>query len=80
LKSNPSESKTDLEQRLKSALTDYQNGIKCSCGNDIWVIGSAATGNGCFTCITGESAPTGDFGIDLVIKKRKNRLKSLPYV
>lgn len=73
LKSNPSENKTDLEQRLKSALTDYKNGVKCSCGEDIWVIGSAAVGNGCFTCITGESMPTDDFEIDLAIKKRENR-------
>ncbi len=53
LKSNPSENKNDLEKRLKSALEDYRNRIKCSCGNDIWVIGSAAVGNTCFTCITG---------------------------
>jgi hypothetical protein len=44
LKSNPSENKNDLEKRLKSALEDYRNRIKCSCGNDIWVIGSAAVG------------------------------------
>lgn len=73
LKSNSSENKTDLELKLKSALTDYKNGVKCSCGNDIWVIGSAAVGNGCFTCITGESMPTDDFEIDLAIKKRENR-------
>ena len=42
LKSNPSESETDLRKRLNRALTDYKNGLKCHCGNDIWVIGSAS--------------------------------------
>ena len=73
LKSNPSENKNDLEKKLKSALKDYKNGVKCSCGNDIWVIGSAAVGNNCFTCITGESEPTEDYEIDSAIKKRANR-------
>ncbi len=73
LKRNPAENKTDLEKRLKSALEDYKKGVKCSCGNDIWVIGSAAAGNSCFTCITGESMPTDDYEIDSAIIKRENR-------
>jgi hypothetical protein len=73
LKSNPSENKNDLEKRLKSALNDYENGIKCSCGKDIWVIGSAAVGNSCFTCITGKSEPTDDYEIDSAIKNQANR-------
>lgn len=73
LKSNPSDNKVDLEKRLKNALKDYKNGLKCSCGNDIWVIGSAAVGNSCFTCITGESEPTDDYEIDSAITKRGNR-------
>lgn len=73
LESNPSENKVDLKKKLNSALQDYNNGVKCSCGNDIWVIGSAVVGNGCFTCITGESEPTDDFEIDSAIKKRPNR-------
>jgi hypothetical protein len=73
LKSNPSENKNDLEKRLKSALKEYKKGIKCLCGNDIWVIGSAFVGNSCFTCITGESEPTDDYEIDLAIKKQANR-------
>lgn len=73
LKINPSENKNDLEKRLKSALKDYKNGIKCPCGNDIWVIGSAAVGNSCFTCIAGESEPTDDYEIDSAIKKQANR-------
>lgn len=73
LKNNPSEKEVDLRKRLKSALEDYKNGIKCSCGNDIWVIGSASVGNSCFTCITGESYPTEDYEIDSAIKKRENK-------
>ncbi len=73
LANNPSENKADLIKRLKSALNDYNEGIKCSCGNDIWVIGSASVGNCCFTCITGESYPTDDYEIDSAIKKRENK-------
>ena len=70
LKSNPSENEKDLRSRLNTALAEYKKGIKCSCGNDIWVIGSASTGNSCFTCITGESYPEDDFELDSAIKKR----------
>ncbi|MEA3480239.1 MAG: hypothetical protein U9R60_18795 [Bacteroidota bacterium] len=70
LKHNPSENKIDLRKRLTIALTDYKNGVKCTCGNDIWVIGSAFVGNGCFSCITGESMPIDDYEIDLTSSKR----------
>lgn len=73
LKNNHSENEKDLRQRLNSALADYKKGIKCSCGNDIWVIGSASVGNGCFTCITGESYPEDDFEIESAIKKSENK-------
>lgn len=72
LKNNPVENEKDLRKRLNSALADYKNGIKCACGNDIWVIGSASVGNSCFTCITGESFPTDDYEIESAIKKREN--------
>ena len=70
LKINPSENEVDLRKHLQSALNDYNNGAKCSCGNDIWVIGSASVGNSCFTCITGESYPTDDYEIDSTVMKR----------
>ncbi|MFM9838003.1 MAG: hypothetical protein ACKVOQ_07045 [Cyclobacteriaceae bacterium] len=73
LASNPSENEDDLRKRLNVALADYQNKVKCDCGNDIWVIGSASVGNSCFTCITGESEPTDDYEIDLAINKRKSK-------
>ena len=70
LKNNPSENEKDLRKRLESALADYKKRIKCSCGNDIWVIGSASVGNSCFTCITGESYPIDDYEIESAIIKR----------
>ena len=73
LENNPSENERDLRNRLNSALYDYQKGVKCSCGNDIWVIGSASVGNSCFTCITGESEPDSDYEIDSAVKKRENK-------
>lgn len=72
LKSNPGESKEIISKALDSALLDYQRGIKCHCGNPIWVIGSAVSGNGCFTCITGESAPDGDYEIKEACNKQGN--------
>lgn len=72
LKNNPNENDGDLRQRLNSALADYKNGIKCSCGNDIWVIGSASVGSSCFTCITGESRPTDDYEIESAMIKRES--------
>jgi len=64
---NPNENEGDLKDRLNAALESYKKGIKCNCGNDIWVIGSAQAGNNCFTCITGESFPKDDYEIDFVI-------------
>jgi hypothetical protein len=73
LKNNPSANKKELRKRLNSSLEDYKNNIKCSCGNDIWVVGSASVGRSCFSCITGEKAPYEDYEIDLAIKKRENK-------
>lgn len=72
LENNPSENEKDLRKRLNSALADYEKEIKCPCGNDIWVIGSASVGNSCFTCITGESHPIDDYEIESAIKKEEN--------
>lgn len=72
LKSNPKEDEAGLRERLANALNDFQNGIKCACGEDIWVIGSASVGNTCFTCLTGESNPNEDYEIDLAMNKRES--------
>lgn len=73
LKSNPAENEKNLREQLQSALTDHLKGVKCSCGNDIWVIGSAFAGNSCFTCITGESYPTDDYEIDRALERAEKR-------
>ena len=70
LASNPSENQKNLRGYLNSALDAYKNEVKCHCGNDIWVIGSAFVENSCFTCITGESHPTDDYEIDSAVVKR----------
>ena len=72
LANNPSEDEKELRKKLNAALEKYKNGKKCSCGSDIWVIGSAAVGNMCFSCITGEAYPKNDYEIDEAIKKRES--------
>lgn len=73
LKNNPNETPKELRRRLKVAIADFENGVKCSCGSDIWVIGSASVGNNCFTCLTGESEPNNDFEIDSILKHKRNQ-------
>jgi hypothetical protein len=68
IKSNPDTNRKEIETGLKAALNDYKLGVKCDCGNPIWVIGSAITGNACFTCITGEAVPDSDYEIDEACK------------
>lgn len=72
LQNNPGEKGEDLRKRLNSALTDYKIGIKCTCGNDIWVVGFASVGNTCSTCLTGESYPIENYEIESAITKREN--------
>lgn len=60
-------SKTDAKQ-LRKDLIHFQQlkseGTKCNCGNDIWTIGSAISGKGCFTCITMETDCSDDYEIE----------------
>lgn len=69
MKSNPRWNEAELRESLKSTLADYKKGVKCHCGSDIWVIGSAFVEYSCFTCITGESHPSYDYEIDSAIDK-----------
>jgi len=65
MKANPHDrSRRQVVSALRAALDDRKRGVKCQCGNPIWVIGSAFAGNACFTCITGEAYPDGDYEID----------------
>jgi hypothetical protein len=57
--------KGDVTRRLKCAIKAYREGVRCRCGEPIWIIGSAEVGLGCFTCITGEVVPDADYEIDL---------------
>ena len=63
LKANPDSDKQILKKNLKDALADYRSGVRCNCGNPIWVIGSSFAGNACFTCITGETDTSNDYEI-----------------
>lgn len=63
-KKNPKE---DFDQLRKDLLYFRQlkkNGVKCNCGNALWVIGSAISGKGCFTCTTGETDSSDDYEIE----------------
>ncbi len=73
LKNHPNETEENVRKLINASLTDYLNKVKCSCGNDIWVIGSAFVGNKCFTCITGEAFPTHEYELDCAIKKSENK-------
>ena len=70
LKKNPNEKENVLRVRLEAALDDYNKGIKCNCGKDIWIVGSATAPFGCFSCITGKDHPRGDYEIDSALDKR----------
>jgi len=64
LKHNKDQDRRELTEALDDALSAYKHGVKCACGNPIWVIGSALSGYACFTCITGEAYPENDYEID----------------
>ena len=67
IKSNPGENAADLRSSLKDAVKRKQNGETCFCGQPIWAIGSAITGESqCFTCTTGESDGSDDYEIESV--------------
>ena len=60
LRANPNTKEVELIARLREALQARRKGILCRCGEPIWVVGSAAVGLRCFTCITGEAEPDRD--------------------
>jgi hypothetical protein len=70
LQKNPNENEKVLKVRIEAALDDYNNGVKCKCGKDIWIVGSASAPFGCFRCISGRDYPTGDYEIDGSLDKR----------
>lgn len=64
LKANKDEDEKDFRKRLREAVDAKRSGRLCDCGNPIWAVGSAVAGCMCFSCITGEADPSGDFEID----------------
>ena len=64
LKSNPEIEREEIVGGLTDAREAYKQGVRCNCGEPIWVIGSAFAGNACFTCITGESMHCDDYEIE----------------
>jgi hypothetical protein len=63
LRSNPGTDRNDLEKRLRYAMDAQEREIRCKCGEEIWIIGSAEVGLSCFTCITGEATPDDDYEV-----------------
>lgn len=70
LRKNPNDKGKALRMRIDAALDYYKNGMKCRCGKDIWIVGSATAPFGCFSCITGRDHPCGDYEIDAALDKR----------
>ena len=70
VEANPDESPADLLARLCGYISDALAGARCHCGGPVWVVGSVSAGQGCFTCITGEAFPSGDYEIDEVLTAR----------
>jgi hypothetical protein len=64
VKANPSDCRRDVIARLDDAIAAHRGGRRRHCGEEIWIVGSAEAGYGCFTCITGESAPDNDYEIE----------------
>ena len=62
--SNPKEDINKLKNSIIHLKQLKAEGVKCNCGNSIWIIGSAISGKGCFTCITGESDYSNDYEIE----------------
>jgi hypothetical protein len=76
LASNPGTNREDLVRRLRYAMDAHARGVRCQCGEPIWIIGSAEVGFSCFTCITGEAVPDHDYEItthDNGLRSRRSR-------
>jgi len=76
LKSNRGSKEADITARLRSTFEAYKAGARCSCGEPIWVIGSAEVGHMCFTCITGEAYPSEDYEIAEACGRGWNRRRA----
>jgi hypothetical protein len=64
VKANPGADYNQLREDLIHFQQLKTEGMKCACGNAIWIIGSAFSGAGCFTCITNETDCSDDFEVE----------------
>ena len=88
LRANPGTDRSKLIKRLRYAMDAYARGVRCQCGEPIWIVGASEVGLSCFACITGESEPDSDY--EIVARKthtpksavkrdmHKNRARSSP--
>ncbi|GAA4835861.1 hypothetical protein [Algivirga pacifica] len=53
-----------LKKDVETALNDFHADKKCSCGNDIWVLGSVGKERTCFSCMLGTTPTTNDLEIE----------------
>lgn len=60
VRNNKGADRETIRAAVEDALSAWRQGVRCACGNSIWVAGSAAAGYGCFSCITGTAVPEGD--------------------
>ena len=62
--SNPSDDRDLIKKNIKKMISFHKEGVRCHCGNEIWVIGSAIKDfPQCFFHVTGEARPDDDFEI-----------------
>lgn len=71
MESNPDEDAATLLESIRRCVSAALAGARCHCGEPIWVVGSALAGHACFSCITGEGFPSGDYEIDEVLEARQ---------
>ncbi len=64
LRNNKNADGDAVRAAVEDALAAWRQGVRCACGNPLWVAGSAVAGYGCFACITGSAEPDGDPEID----------------
>lgn len=65
LRANPGAARAQVIQQLESVIGAVRAGARCQCGGQIWIIGSAQAGRGCFRCITGRPKPDRDYEINV---------------
>lgn len=73
LQANRGTDREDLLRRFRYAIEAHERGVRCDCGEEIWIVGSAEVGLSCFTCITEESVPDDDYEIVTAKKQAKRR-------